>query len=318
MNRSMDMGQMKISFLVNEVAGGWESTDTRLGGTERGLVEWAEELAKRGHLVGVFRNGRDSLRSDSCTNNVWYYPRELYGKGEVDVTINIKSPEMDPIGPTLFYTNDIDADKQDLSRYDGIIHISNWARQNIPVNNPNVFIVPHGYDPKTHHPDIIKVRKQCLYSSSPDRGLDVLLRAWPKVLEAHPDATLKVTYGAEPMDIPGVEFLGDVSEEEMAKLYRESEYWCHPCIGIELQCIAGLKAQASGCIPVIIPTMALKETVHDGYFAKTPEVYAETLIYALDGYENNEIREKLNHYRYPTIEVSTDKLLEIIGTIGIK
>lgn len=300
---------MKISFITNEVTGGWEPTDKRLGGTERGVQEWAEELANRGHKVIVFRNGHDN---DFFYNGVAYLKREAYVPGEV--TINVKSPEIPRQGPTLFYTNDINANQQDLSDYDGVIHISEWAKENIPVNNDRVFVIPHGYDYFAHTPGV-KVPKQCLYSSSPDRGLDVLLRAWPRIHQDYPEATLKVTYGAEPMDIPGVEFLGDVSEKEMAKLYQESEYWLHPCTGIELQCIAGMKAQAAGCIPVVVPAMALAETIKDGYFAEIPELYHDTLAYALSGEENEQILENLSEEEFTTIQESTNMLLDAINSV---
>lgn len=295
---------MRISFLVNEITGGWEPSGMRLGGTEQGVVEWAEELSLRGHKVIVFRNPKIHT-TPTLYKGVIYAPREMYNGGG-DVCINIKSPEVEPKEPTIFYTNDVDADKQDLSKYAAVIHISEWAKSNIPVNNNNVFIVPHGYDDSKIYPDK-KIPKQCIYTSSPDRGLVTLLRAWTQVMEKHPDATLKVTYGAEPMDIDGVEFLGELTEEEMDKLYRESDIWCHPANGGELQCIAGLKAQAAGCWPVVIPTMALKETVKFGTFANESN-YANKLIEALDEHHGQSLKGI-------TIKESTDKLLEVIETV---
>lgn len=324
---------MRISFICNYVFNGWEPTDTRLGGTERGVVEWAEELAKRGHRVMVYHNERtkdwddftyrsenEGSRGDGTYNGVWYMPREAYTNTEAyepegeTVYINIKSPEIEPKEPTIFYTNDVDANTQDLSKYGAVIHISNWAKDNIPVNNDNVFVVPHGFDNTQIYPGK-KINKQCFYASSPDRGLDTLLRAWPKVHAAHPDATLKVTYGATEYDLPGVEFLGEISEEEMNQLYKESDIWCHPCNGGELQCITGLKAQAAGCVPVIIPAMALSETVKYGFFSNEKR-YTETLIRALSlGGVKEHKREMLAQEHYLTIEESTNKLLKVVDFV---
>jgi glycosyltransferase involved in cell wall biosynthesis len=301
---------VKINFLVNPVFDGWEPTDTRLGGTERAVVEWSEELVKRGHEVFVYKNG-DKTRTP--VNGVRYNPREWYEINyENDICINIKSPDIPRLEPTIFYTNDVDADKQDLSPYDAVVHISQWAKDNISVNNPNVFIVPHGYDPKMYYPDK-KFPKQCLYASSPDRGLDTLLEAWPKVMAAHPDATLLVTYGATGPELPGVNYLGDVDETLMADLFRSSEIWCHPCSGGELYCISGIKAQACGSWPVIIPTMALAETVKFGTFS-TKESYADDLIKALDG--ANIQPHPLP--KQPTIADSTDVLLNVINKVKEK
>lgn len=316
---------MRINFLVNEVTGGWEPTDTRLGGTEESVVRWAEELAKRGHQVLVFHNGNKKARYKN-TDVVWIDRNSFfYDDGNADVYINVKSHDfrgddrfmagkLMPQRPVLYLTNETNASDLDLSTYDGVIWPSQWAEENIPVNNSRRFILPHGYDSSKIYPSK-KIPKQCLYASSPDRGLETLLRVWPKVHAAHPDATLKVTYGATEFDFPGIEFLGEVDEETMNQLYRESDIWTHPCNGGELYGITGIKAQAAGCVPVIIPTMALKETVRHGYFTDEAH-YAETLIKALDEPEKrSEIRKVLSGERYPDWQDSTDQLLKIIREV---
>lgn len=301
---------MLVNFLVNEIAGGWEPTDTRLGGTEESVVRWADELAKRRHLVNVYRNGRSNERHIPFGKFPCYLPRDEEMR-PADICINIKSSEVDPKEPTLYFTNETDAGEKDLSKYLGVVWPSEWAADNIHTNNPRKFILPHGYDPKEIYPSE-KIPKQCFYASSPDRGLMTLLRAWPKVHAAHPDATLKVTYGAPEYDIPGVEFIGEADEATMNQLYRESDVWCHPANGGELYCITGIKAQAAGCVPVIIPAMALQETVRHGYFTDEAN-YADTLIKALsEPTERGEIRNSLSQEHYPTWEDSTTRLLEII------
>lgn len=292
---------MKINFVVNQVFDGWEPTDDRLGGTERAVVEWAEELVGRGHEVSVYRNGRSPDHAE--LNGVDYWPKDSYESG--DVCINIKSPEISPQEPTIFYTNDVDADKQDLSAYDAVIHISQWAVDNIPVNNPSVFVVPHGYDDTKIKPRD-KIPKTCLYASSPDRGLDTLLDAWPKIYAAHPDASLVVTYGAD-VSGPGISALGDVDEDMMDELYKSSELWLHPCSGGELFCITGIKAQAAGCWPVYFPVMALQETVKFGK-KSTPETFAQDVIDALGG---NFITPRPLP-KQPSIKDSTNELLKVI------
>lgn len=292
---------MRINFLLNQVFDGWDPTDTRLGGTEQSVVEWTEELTKRGHQCHVYRNGRQNLDSH---NGVVYWPRYEYGANG-GVTINIKSPDVKPIGPTLFYTNDVDADKQDLSAFDAVVHISRWAKDNIPVNNPSVFVVPHGYDETRIYPDK-KIRKQCIYASSPDRGLDILLRVWPKVIREHPDATLFVTYGADGPTYKGIYYLGDISEEQIDELYRTSEYWLYPCVGNELFCITGIKAQAAGCYPVYFPHMALSETVKYGTRSNRDRL-AYDIIESLYEYE---VPKPLPPQ--PTIKQSTDKLMKVV------
>lgn len=302
-------GPLRINFLVNEVytygQPGWEPTDTRLSGTERGVVEWAEELVNRDHQVTVYRNHREYKHLDY--RGITFKDRSEYADDQ-DVTINVKSPDLAPKGPTLFYTNDVDADKQDLSAYNGVVHISEWALENIPVNNPNRFVVQHGISPDIT--PLPKRSKQCLYASSPDRGLDTLLRVWPKVIRAHPDATLLVTYGADGPVYDGIDYLGEVDEETMHQLFRESEFWIHPANGGELQCITGMKAQAAGCWPIYFPIMALSETVKFGT-KSTPETLAKDIISAMDG--NYKLPDPLP--KQPTIKDSTDRLLEVINSV---
>lgn len=304
---------MVISFLVNPVVNGWNPTDTRLGGTEESVVRWAEELVKRGHSVRVYHNrrGNDPYSYELLGTGVHYSPRENY-EDRADVTINIKSPEVSPKELTFYLTNETDATRLDLSAYKAVIWPSKWANDNIPVNNPQKYILPHGYDSDKIKPGK-KINKQVLYASSPDRGLDLLLACWPSVYEAHPDANLIVTYGAPAQDIPGVTFLGEVDEGMMNELYATSDVWAHPCSGGELYGITGIKAQASGCVPVYIPIMALSETVKHGV-ACDEFNFRDRLIRTLGDEElKANIREQLSKEDFVDWKKSTTILEYIIG-----
>jgi glycosyltransferase involved in cell wall biosynthesis len=240
----------------------------------------------------------------------WIPKRELYLTKPLDdasFTVNIKSPEVAPIEPTIYFTNETDATKHDLSAYEAVVWPSQWAEEHIPVNNPRRFIVPHGFDPKEIYPDT-KIPKQCFYASSPDRGLDTLLRAWPEIVRAHPDATLLLTYGVSGIDLPNVFCMGEVDEATMNEIYRTSDFWLHPANGGELFCITGIKAQAAGCWPIYFPIMALSETVKFGT-KSTPETFAQDVIDALT--RGNPVKT----IKYPTWQDSAIMLLEAIQTI---
>jgi len=308
---------VRISFLVNHVHNGWEPTDTRLGGTEESVVRWAEELVTLGHDVFVYRNER--LDKDVYKHNgVWYKPRELYAitksseaKG---VTVNVKSFEQRPLEPTVYVTNETDASELDLSGYDAVVWPSEWAKRNIPVNNGNVLVVPHGYDPSAVYPGK-KVAKQCLYASSPDRGLETLERIWPSIVEQHPDAQLVVTYGGR-IDTPNTTCVGEVSEEEMNELYQSSDIWVHPCSGGELFGITAIKAQASGCVPVYFPTMALAETVKVGVKCSDARDMYIKLIQLLGNDDKKEdYRKQLKEARFVDWKESTNRLLSILEAV---
>lgn len=102
-------------------------------------------------------------------------------------------------------------------------------------------------------------------------------------------------------------------------IYRTSDYWLHPLnADSELYCITGIKAQASGCIPVIIPRAALSETVIAGFMAKDESDYGSMLDGALSATDDrlqNVMRKKLLSHHFPTWDDSTTKLLEVINSV---
>lgn len=310
---------MRISFLVNDVAfvdyktleaiWGWEPTDHRLGGTEESIVKWGEDLVRRGHSVTVYKNGQTI---PYMHEGVIYSHRDLYAGGH-DVCINTKASEIAPLEPTFYLTNETDAGLKDLSQFAGIIWPSHWAADNIPVNNPNLYIVPHGYDHKEIYPGN-KVLKQCLYASSPDRGLDALDHVWPLIVDQHPDAHLYVTYGAR-VGLPNTTY-GEFSEHEMNELYRTSDLWLHPCSGGELFGISGIKAQAAGAVPVYFPTMALAETVRGGIACEDiRDMYFKLNDLIGNEEEKARLRADLATIHFDNWEDSTTKLLGVITRV---
>jgi glycosyltransferase involved in cell wall biosynthesis len=174
-------------------------------------------------------------------------------------------------------------------------------------------VLPHGYDSSKIYPKE-KVKNQCLYASSPDRGLDVLEMIWPSVVEKHPDAHLYVTYGGQ-INGPNVT-CGEFTEDEMNDLYNTSDFWVHPCSGGELFGITGVKAQAAGAIPVYFPMMALKETVRHGVKCDGIRDMYEKLTDLMDDQPAKDaLRKQLADETYVDWTASTDRLLEIINEV---
>lgn len=304
---------MIIRFLVNEVLVGkntWMPSDTRIGGTEESVVEWATLLSKD-HQVQVFSNFREQTP-------FYYRGAEYMRRGEYleearkapGRTINVMSRDIPPVEPTIYLTNETNAAFNDLSAFGCVILPSHWAKDNIPVNN-TVVIVPHGYNPNKIKPKR-KIPKQCLYSSSPDRGLDDLALIWPSVVEKHPDARLYVTYGGK-LGTPNTSCLGEVDEPTMNKLYATSEFWLHPCSGGELFGISGVKAQAAQAIPVYFPTMALAETVQIGEKCDNIIEMHDKLVALMDDLDRRiAYRATLARIKLPTWEDSTGLLFKAL------
>jgi glycosyltransferase involved in cell wall biosynthesis len=133
------------------------------------------------------------------------------------------------------------------------------------------------------------------YFSAYYRGLECLLKMWPAIRQAVPDATLSVYYGweswvglqgeddfydrmermfAELAD-QGVTVYGRVSHTKLAKAMKEIQVWAYPTEFTEIHCITALKAQEAGCYPVTTNVGALDETVRCGTKIKTKVIYTD-------------------------------------------
>jgi glycosyltransferase involved in cell wall biosynthesis len=270
---------MKISFVVNpvDIDGGWSPWSERIGGSEEFVVETSLRLKERGHEVAVYHNGRHGIYE-----GVQYKERTEYlvdsGGG---VAVNINYPDLRPLEPTVYWTSLYPEAGHDLSAFRKVLAISNWQIANSGIVHDDIGLLPPGYNSDAIRPGD-KIPKTVLYSSSPDRGLENLVRAWPEVIKEHPDAQLILTYGAN-VDLPNCTCLGSVSSGEMIELYNTTDIWCHPCSGGELYCKSGIEAQAAGCWPVYFPVMALSETVRFGTKSTRPTL-AQDLITALYGH----------------------------------
>lgn len=298
---------MRVNWAVNNVFSGWNPDDTRLGGTEDSVVQWARRMALLGVDVHVFSN----IKNPGIYFGTHYH--NDFGEYEPGVAaINVKRHDFAPVEKNTWYlTNETDASRLDLSKFEGVILPSKWALENLDVVHRKIQILPHGYDHRKVFPGK-KIKNQCLYASSPDRGLQELVKFWPEVVKQVPDATLVVTYGGY-LELPNTICVGDVDEETMDELFNTSEFWVYPCIGGELYCITGIKAQVAEAIPVYYPTMALSETVEWGIQAN-PDSFVRKLVKAMksDGYKREILAHNQKH-EYPTWDSTTLHLLMILG-----
>lgn len=117
------------------------------------------------------------------------------------------------------------------------------------------------------------------YTSTPFRGLDILLMAFPSIRERVPDARLHVfssmaVYGISgPADrfaalynlaraLPGVTYEGSIAQRDLARAMAGCAMLAYPCTFPETSCIAMMEGMASGATIVTTSTGALPETTH--------------------------------------------------------
>ena len=147
---------------------------------------------------------------------------------------------------------------------------------------------------------------QLIYVSSPDRGLEILLKLWPRIIEKFPDAKLHVYYGFVLFDKmfrdnpermawkdkimrllkqKGVYYYGRVGQDKLARAEQKCGVWVYPTFFQEINCISALSCQSHGLVPVTMNAYALKETVGSGtkvdgdiYDKKTQEEWLRALF----------------------------------------
>jgi glycosyltransferase involved in cell wall biosynthesis len=114
---------------------------------------------------------------------------------------------------------------------------------------------------------------RCAYTSTPFRGLSVLLDAWERLSPAnaelhiwssmklylHDDAPYAHLY-ERAQSMPGVIYHGIVPNSELRAALRSIHFFVYPSTFAETSCLAVIEAMAAGC-RVIVPSLgALPET----------------------------------------------------------
>jgi glycosyltransferase involved in cell wall biosynthesis len=136
------------------------------------------------------------------------------------------------------------------------------------------------------------------YSSTPYRGLDVLLETWPYIRQAVPDAELliyssmnvyhktdKPVYEelyTRARSLPGVTYIGSVGQKELRDAAQTCRVLAYPCTFPETSCITAMEAMASGCVVASTAIGALPETAWQNPLvvpnqSNWPMVWAETV-----------------------------------------
>jgi glycosyltransferase involved in cell wall biosynthesis len=274
-----------------------------LGGAETAAVKLAESLSQLGYMVTFFGDCEEMAYRD-VTFRRWetFEPREPRL-----ATISVRIPWLfdRPLASfvRLFWAHDIHYDSaltpERARSMDAVVAPTEWHRRYLcrryPFLEGKVHAIPNGLDASRFRDAGTQRDRRVLYTSAPQRGLDVLLRLWPTVRRLVPDAELVFCYPraydvmadrdramaefyAEVerlADQPGVTRLGSLGQGELARLMTRSRVWaapswCTPCNApfLETYCNSAVEAQAAGCCVVASAVGALTETVKVGRLVK--------------------------------------------------
>ncbi|MBV7529889.1 glycosyltransferase [Chitinophaga sp. sic0106] len=277
---------------------------TGMGGSETAVAAMAEEFKARGYRVVVCC---ECEGNEGMVDGVKYLPlegfRDFIDRHYIDVMVisRVAATLNFPIraGKTYFWLHDIYAVAsaeehvlitQNAAQLDGIFCLSPWHMQfaanfyQLPADK--FILTGNGIDLERFTSVVEKKTNRFIYSSSPDRSLDVVLRLFPKVRHLIPDATLHIYYGFENwernaylhndlaakekiseikqlMQQEGVYYHGRVDQRRLAKAFQESDVWLYPTTFTETYCITALEAQAARTLCVCTNLAGLKSTVGD-------------------------------------------------------
>lgn len=293
--------------------------DDGIGGSETAAIHMSRELARRGHEVVMFGDhegyeGRwegdrrqatvpdPDLSPVACSLSPVLY-RSYKAAVEdpkllaCDVLVSSRNKQVVRLKPDarakILWVHDVhvgDDWENDLMAFDRVYCLSRWHKgyfeEMYPHLNPEkISVTRNGIDPALFADlDWRAKTTSFVYSSSPDRGLDVLMDLWPAIKALRPDATLDVYYGfetwrkllaqnkrglavvdylqgrLESMAGDGVKYHGRVGQKELAEAHKKALIWFYPTKFSETFCITALEAQAAGCCVVTSKLAALAET----------------------------------------------------------
>lgn len=323
-----------------------EAVERGLGGSETAMVKVAEHFARRGWDVRVYSGERDGgLRSDAITTmsepsgrgQVLYEPWTRWDPGEpADLFVSLRVPEAFDYSITaprrVLWLHDADygdrLTEERCGRATDVAVLSEFQRDLLSersalAGHPGLWVTRNGIETSFFEADLPEKEPIAVYSSSPDRGLELLLtEVWPEVSERVPDAVLYATYApvyrafaAERPELralserieaaaerlgDSVDLRGSMGQRDLAELFKRARAWAYPSFWTvggapfpEISCISAMEAQAAGCVCVTSDHGALRETVRGGLTAafgdggRADEVwraaFVENLVAALTG-----------------------------------
>ncbi|HXE54192.1 MAG TPA: glycosyltransferase family 4 protein [Tepidisphaeraceae bacterium] len=276
-----------------------------LGGSESAACHLARALARMGHQVILMTK----LSEPGTYDGVWCIPHPFHAMvpwPQLDAVVWMGPPiavqqvrAVAPQARLIFWTQHaVDQPWVQFLReprgsqlFDGYALVSEWQRAKfiqtfaLPIERTVVMRNAVGFAFEsmfTSGESILAAKSRppvLAYTSTPFRGLDVLLDAFPMIRQTVPDVRLKVfssmrvyqtpveqetAYFGELyrrcLATPGVEYVGSVAQPELARAMRQVSMLSYPNTFAETSCIAVMEALASGCRVVTSDLAALPET----------------------------------------------------------
>src|SRR5579872_2503556 len=295
---------MRIAF-IDPI--GWQYTvetpyERALGGSQSALCYLATELTRLGHSITVLNGSATGaeIRGVRIANISALQSPKFIADLDVGVVLNaaiayrLRRDQRVAIPLVLWNQHAHDEPAvQELRRlrernsWNAFAFVSDWQRQNfekifgLPAEKSRVMrnaASPAFVECSDTTPWFVTGAAPVLfYTSTPFRGLDVLLSAFPKILAAVPDIRLRVyssmsIYQFQPeedqfrslydlaRDMDGVQYIGSVGQLRLAQELTGAAALAYPSTFAETSCIAAIEAMAAGAAVLTTRLGALPET----------------------------------------------------------
>ncbi|CAK4142710.1 unnamed protein product [Aphanomyces euteiches] len=265
---------------------GPDSIYSGIGGSEEAVIYLSRELKALGYFVQVYANPPEAMIDEFGV--VWYPHTEFDIEAKTDIFIawryHISTALSTQATKVYVWLHDMVSGNHFTPSYmetiDGIFCLSTAhaavlsepaKSKVIPTGNgltPLAFV--SGENLQTHF----------VYGSSPGRGLETVLEAWPSLRRRIPNATLSVFYGFTPafvryaqpspswrhrmealLEQDGVTYVGLVDHDTLSHEYSLAGFYLYPTTYPETSCVSIMKAMAAGAIPITSKRGALAEVV---------------------------------------------------------
>jgi glycosyltransferase involved in cell wall biosynthesis len=271
-----------------------------LGGSETSIVHMARALAGCGHDVTVYcvMTGESDPGEPEVTYKSYHEFFKDYQSNPWDVLISFRS--FDPfllgrIAPRMIFWCGDAADQPALTHFehaalqrhiDLIFCVSNWHRETFieafRLPPEKVVATRNGFSPDLIPQSDRREWTRCVYTSTPFRGLEILLRMFPEMRSRIPALTLDVfssmqvygwAYAADreafgwiyqAAEQPGVTRHGSVAQPKLMEHLSKAGLFLYPNTFAETSCMAAIEAQACGAVVITTARAALNETVENG------------------------------------------------------
>ncbi len=309
-----------------------------IGGSETAIVSISRSLGSRGHDVTCY-----APIPDDCTDDgpVKWRPLEEANFNDSGIWYVCRAPmALDNFGPVEgqsvwlrcddisygFPPHNNALTPHRMGKLDWLLAMSPVHRKSLCEQYPfldssRVVVLGGGIDsarisqlePEERDP------YRLIWTSSPDRGLEVMIDIFQRAREFEPRLHLHIHYGwnncdiaiaCDPkhptarlkskimaMDQTNVVWEGRTSKTELYKSYMQSNLWVYPTAFLETCCVAVMEAQAMGAIPITTPIWGLGHNTGHGRLIRgrnsDPLTQARYMMAILEFTSNPELCEKV-------------------------